>query len=454
MTSLFFLMTAPFSAQAAVPVYYNDRATFEAATNPGFIIDDYADPGYVFVQSDAAMSNVVGETDYMTTGFNNNNIISGATYCAGCNGSFQMSFLTTSFSVPGPGVTNIGLDVVGNDQNLPYHAYLEFGDGTFEDHPLPAGASFFGVVENQNGVVGIHMGLANGATTQAGSFQIDNLTLGEGCSGLTPDSDGDGIEDLCDNCPNDVNDYQDDADSGGIGDICDSCPDDPQNDADGDGVCGDLDPCPFDSPDDTDGDGVCDRDDRCEGFDDALDADADGFPDDCDDCPNTPQPGLRDDDADGYGLACDCADDDPAIHPDADEVCDGIDNDCDEDIDEDAVDASIWYLDSDSDGEGNAADSVLDCSAPNGRVANTLDCDDSDAGINTVATEICDSVDNNCDGQVDEGLTDCVDAGDAKAPGTGCSCDTTTSPGGVAWLVFLGGALLRRRRSAEGAPNF
>ena len=76
------------------PVGSGGRSTKREAGS--IVIDDYANPGYVFIQSDAIMSAVLGETDYRTTGFNNLNIVSGGRYCAGCNGSFELSFATTS----------------------------------------------------------------------------------------------------------------------------------------------------------------------------------------------------------------------------------------------------------------------------------------------------------------------------------------------------------------------
>jgi len=453
MRRAFWLLAIPFTASAAAPTYYTDRATFEGLTTPGFIVEDYSDPAYIFIQSDAIMSGVLGETDYMTTGFANLNIVQNSdSYCAGCNGSYELSFLTTSFSLPGNGITNVGLDVTSNDAGTPYHAYVEFGDGSFDNYPLPAGASFFGVIEYQQTIVSIHMGLANGGVTTSGSFVIDNLTVGNGCSGLGPDLDADGIEDTCDNCVYDANADQADADGDGSGDICDICPNDPQDDGDEDGVCGDVDPCPWDNPDDSDLDGVCDRDDMCEGEDDTLDADADGFPDACDNCPNDPQPNQRDEDLDGYGMLCECDDVDAAVNPDAEEICDGIDNDCDGSIDLDAIDAITWWADFDADGEGNPEDAITDCSAPNSRVENTLDCDDDDAAINTLATEICDSVDNNCDGEIDENLADCVSEAD-KAASLGCSCDSSSSPLGAGWLILLGALGIRRRQSRTHRPE-
>src|SRR3990172_7057452 len=82
------LLSAP--AHAATPMYYVDRATFED-TLATIVTDDYEDAGYVFSQSDAVMSGVIGETDYRATGHANNNLVwvsgGGHRYCAGCKGS-------------------------------------------------------------------------------------------------------------------------------------------------------------------------------------------------------------------------------------------------------------------------------------------------------------------------------------------------------------------------------
>jgi thrombospondin type 3 repeat protein len=59
------------------------------------------------------------------------------------------------------------------------------------------------------------------------------------------DTDGDGVRDICDNCPHAANPTQADDDGDGIGDACDKCPHDAENDADGDGICGDVDPDPY-----------------------------------------------------------------------------------------------------------------------------------------------------------------------------------------------------------------
>ena len=99
----------------------------------------------------------------------------------------------------------------------------------------------------------------------------------------------------------------------------------------------------------------------------------------------------------------DCNDYLGGVHPDALEQCDGEDNDCDEQIDEGLRTATFW-IDSDGDGYGDpdGDKSTVTCGAPPGYVDNFLDCDDENAGINIDATEICDDIDNNCDGLTDD----------------------------------------------------
>ncbi len=85
------------------------------------------------------------------------------------------------------------------------------------------------------------------------------------------------------------------------------------------------------------------------------------------------------------------------------EVCNGIDDNCDGQIDENPVDGLIWYRDADGDGFGDADDVVVACAAPIGYVGNSTDCNDTNALINPAASELCNGIDDNCDGQVDEG---------------------------------------------------
>ncbi len=128
-----------------------------------------------------------------------------------------------------------------------------------------------------------------------------------------------------------------------------------------------------------------------------------------------------DSDGDGYGfiqttvLACsqptgyvansdDCDDSNAAINPEGDEVCDNIDNNCNSEIDENPIDGTIWYLDSDGDGYGFIQTTVLACSQPTGYVANSDDCDDNNSTVNPGGVEACNQSDDDCDGEIDEGL--------------------------------------------------
>ncbi|MCB9681866.1 MAG: putative metal-binding motif-containing protein [Alphaproteobacteria bacterium] len=102
------------------------------------------------------------------------------------------------------------------------------------------------------------------------------------------------------------------------------------------------------------------------------------------------------DDADGDGFLApeDCDDSDPLVHPDAEEVCDGIDNDCDNLTDDpSASNTTPFYLDEDGDGWGvlekdRNGDGTLDsgvvrtCVQPLGFAPVYGDCDDDDAAVN------------------------------------------------------------------------
>ena len=118
--------------------------------------------------------------------------------------------------------------------------------------------------------------------------------------------------------------------------------------------------------------------------------------------------------------ADDCDDVDPFINPDADEVCDGDDNDCDGSTDSGASDATEWWPDADGDGFGLVGNSVFLCTCEPGfgcyRADNPADCDDMDPDVNPIADEICaNGVDDNCNFSVDEALCVTCDTAD-----TGC----------------------------------
>lgn len=111
--------------------------------------------------------------------------------------------------------------------------------------------------------------------------------------------------------------------------------------------------------------------------------------------PDDSGPPPTDRDGDGYSSDVDCDDSDGDVNPGATERCDGADNNCDGVIDE-----GTWHRDDDGDGYGGAP--ITACRpADAGSVLNGDDCDDSDKDVNPDAAEICDEIDNDCDGAID-----------------------------------------------------
>jgi len=124
-------------------------------------------------------------------------------------------------------------------------------------------------------------------------------------------------------------------------------------------------------------------------------------------------------DADGYYTPQDCDDDDPTVHPGADEICDEQDNDCDgreDGQDPTLVDGETWYQDADGDEYGNTDVSLVRCGIEDGYVHASGDCDDGDPDVNPGVNERCNEVDDNCNGLIDgqdpsleDGVTWCWD---------------------------------------------
>ena len=137
------------------------------------------------------------------------------------------------------------------------------------------------------------------------------------------------------------------------------------------------------SQQDTSGDGI---DSNCDGM-DGIDFDQDGY-------------------ASFASGGEDCNDNDANTHPQALEICDSIDNNCngfadDEDENLEITSTKTWYADTDNDGFGSTT-TIQTCIMPDGYTDNNEDCDDSNPDIHPQALEICDSIDNNCDGLIDD----------------------------------------------------
>jgi len=116
-------------------------------------------------------------------------------------------------------------------------------------------------------------------------------------------------------------------------------------------------------------------------------------------------PPGQDNDGDGFKTPQDCNDQDPNVHPGVDEVCDGVDNDCNGQID-DGV-STEFYIDQDKDGWGvdDPSTNKTGCVQPDGYTTKKGDCNDAAWAINPDQVEIWgNDQDENCDGVADKCL--------------------------------------------------
>lgn len=101
----------------------------------------------------------------------------------------------------------------------------------------------------------------------------------------------------------------------------------------------------------------------------------------------------------------DCNDADLSINPDAPEACNGIDDNCNALIDDGLI-VYTFYIDADGDTFGNPLIVIDTCvDAVPGYVTNDLDCNDLLASIYPGATEVCNALDDDCNGIIDDNLT-------------------------------------------------
>ncbi|MFC1686010.1 MopE-related protein [Nanoarchaeota archaeon] len=222
----------------------------------------------------------------------------------------------------------------------------------------------------------------------AEDYCITQGTPDPNCNG---DMDGDGVLDEFDNCPHDTNPTQSDMDGDGVGTNCDNCYEDynpTQSNMDGDNY-GDACDCQTD--------GICN---------DLLDYQGNRH------CAQGVYGGSRlnddydccyDEDGDGYGF--------DSVYLGSNQFCDypGV-YDCNDNQQYCTTDCdTLFYYDGDGDGYGSSSGASLACNSnyvlPSNYAAVGGDCNDYSAEANPMAVEVCDGLDNNCNGQVDEGVS-------------------------------------------------
>lgn len=169
------------------------RGIFDFAARLDTIVaDTYDSPPYPASPSplsDIEMGYVLAETNYISTGFPNQNIVSGGTYCSGCSGSFvlQFDFFPASVSEPSSfyvgvnGVYGVGFIIASHDPTpAPYVASVIFGNGMTADYVMPTvmpPGAFWGIT-SPHLIVQISLGGPDGAVRTDGYFSLDVLYIG------------------------------------------------------------------------------------------------------------------------------------------------------------------------------------------------------------------------------------------------------------------------------------
>ena len=224
------------------------------------------------------------------------------------------------------------------------------------------------------------------AVANAQQTDTDNDGLGDLCDPSNNlDVDDDGIPNSSDNCPENSNPDQTDFDSDGIGDLCDVNSD--NDPALNDNDCAPLNPAIHPEATEIDN-GI---DDDCNGIIDDVDSDQDGVPDESDNCPLVSNPGQSDSDNDGTGDACDDVNDNDV---DGDGFLNELDN------------CPLIFNSSQQDFDGDEVGDACDNDDDNDGFADADDCGPTDAKINPDAIEIFNQIDDNCNGVVDDVDTD------------------------------------------------